>query len=96
MKPTSGRVCEILTAVDDWYRRIAAESELPSGVAWQLREDGFVVLPGPVIPGGCARLSKAYDRAVSTAGPEDVSIRSSTRVNARYVLDLESPRSVHF
>jgi ectoine hydroxylase-related dioxygenase (phytanoyl-CoA dioxygenase family) len=67
--------------MDDGYRRIAAESELPSGAARQMREDGFVVLPGPVIPGGCARLSEAYDQAVSTADPEDVSIRSSTRVS---------------
>ncbi|HEY4591134.1 MAG TPA: phytanoyl-CoA dioxygenase family protein [Thermoanaerobaculia bacterium] len=67
--------------MDDWYRRIAEESELPSGAARQLSEDGFVVLPGPTIPGGWARWSEAYDRAVSTAGPEDVSIRSSTRVS---------------
>jgi ectoine hydroxylase-related dioxygenase (phytanoyl-CoA dioxygenase family) len=70
-----------VNSVDDWYRRIATGSELPSGAARQLREDGFVVLPGPVIPGGWARLPEAYDRAVATADPEDVSIRSSTRVN---------------
>src|SRR5436853_7330680 len=65
--------------MDDWYRLIATQSELPA--ARQLREDGFVVLPGPAIPGGWARLPEAYDRAVSTADPEDVSIRSSTRVS---------------
>jgi ectoine hydroxylase-related dioxygenase (phytanoyl-CoA dioxygenase family) len=40
-----------------------------------------VVLPGSAIPGGSARLTEAYDRAVSTADPADVSIRSSTRVH---------------
>jgi ectoine hydroxylase-related dioxygenase (phytanoyl-CoA dioxygenase family) len=59
----------------------AAESELPPDAARQLGNLGFVILPGPVIPGGSARLSEAYDRAVSTADPEDVSIRSSTRVH---------------
>src|SRR5262249_44131199 len=58
-----------------------AESELPPDAARQLREIGFVVMPGPEIPGGWARLSQAYDRAVLTADPRDVSIRSSTRVH---------------
>ncbi len=67
--------------MDDWHNVIAAESELPPDAARQLDDSGFVVLPGPVIPGGCARLSGAYDRAVSTADPADVSIRSSTRIH---------------
>src|SRR5262245_33171945 len=67
--------------MDDWYSIIAAESELPPDAARQLREIGFVVMPGPEIPGGWARLSQAYDRAVLTADPADVSIRSSTRVH---------------
>src|SRR5262245_63113475 len=67
--------------MDDWYRVIAAESVLPPDAARQLRDSGFVVMPGPEIPGGWARLSQAYDRAVLTADPSDVSIRSSTRVH---------------
>lgn len=63
--------------MDDWHDAIAAESELPPEAARQLGNLGFVILPGPVIPG----LSEAYDRAVSTANPEDVSARSSTRVS---------------
>jgi hypothetical protein len=70
-----------MRSVDDWYDVIAAASEMPPQAARQLVNLGFVVLPGPVIPGGCARLSEAYDRAVSTADPQDVSIRSSTRVS---------------
>ena len=38
-------------------------------------------MPGPEIRRGCARLSQAYDRAVLTADPRDVSIRSSSRVH---------------
>ncbi len=41
-------------------------------------------MPGPVIPGGCERLSNAYDRAVATADPADVHVgqtRSSTRID---------------
>jgi hypothetical protein len=67
--------------MDDRYSLIAAESELPPDAARQLREIGFVVMPGPEIPGGWARLSQAYDCAVLTANPRDVSIRSSTRVH---------------
>lgn len=67
--------------MDDWYSAIAAEADLPPDVARQLCDIGFVVMSGPVIPGGCARLSEAYDRAVLTADPADVSIRSSTRVH---------------
>jgi Phytanoyl-CoA dioxygenase (PhyH) len=70
-----------MRSVDDWYDVIAAESEMPPEAARQLGNLGYMVLPGPAIPGGCARLSGAYDRAVSTADPQDVSIRSSTRVS---------------
>ena len=45
----------------------------------QLHDAGFTVLPGPVNEGDLARFAQAYDRAVSTADPADVSIRSSTR-----------------
>jgi hypothetical protein len=67
--------------MDDWYSILVAEAGLPPDAARQLLDLGFVVLPGPVIPGGWARLSKAYDRAMATADPADVSIRSSTRVH---------------
>src|SRR4051794_26772014 len=67
--------------MDDWHRVIAAGSELPSDAARRLCDDGFVILPRPVIPGGRAGLSEAYDRAALTADPADVSVRSSTRVH---------------
>ena len=67
--------------MEDWYNVITAESQLPADAARQLCDVGFVILPGPAIQGGLARLSQAYDRAVLTADPADVSIRSSTRVH---------------
>src|SRR5262249_21533608 len=67
--------------MDDCGRGLAAESARPPDAARQLRDIGFVVLPGPEIPGGWVRLSQAYDRAVLTADPSDVSTRSSTRVH---------------
>ncbi len=66
--------------MDDWYRALAAEAALPPDAARRLDTLGFVVLPGPGVPGGWDRLAQAYDRAVLTADPADVSVRSSTRV----------------
>src|SRR5262249_21222820 len=67
--------------MNDWYGAIVAEGDLPPDAARQLLDIGFVVLPGRHIQGGWARLSEAYGRAVATADPADVSIRSSTRVH---------------
>ena len=62
----------------DWFDVIGAVSELPAGAARALRDVGFAVIPGPVAPGGLARLAAAYDSAVSSAHPDDVSVGSST------------------
>lgn len=74
-----------MTPANDWHSIIAAESHhLPTDAARQLRETGFVVMPGPAIKGGCEQLSRAYDRAVATADPADVHVGrtgSSTRIN---------------
>src|SRR3954451_9369901 len=67
--------------MDEWFRKIAAESELPEEAARQLREAGFVVIASPEIQSRCAQLAAAYDAAVLAAHPDDVSIRSSTRVH---------------
>jgi hypothetical protein len=69
-----------MTATDTMYQAIAAQSQLPTDVAWQLRDAGFVVIPGPATPGGIERLSEAYDHAVATADAADVRVASSTRV----------------
>ena len=61
---------------NDWHNIIAAESHLSPDAARQLRDIGFVVMPGPVIPGGGEQLSDAYDRAVAMADPADFHIGS--------------------
>ena len=64
-----------MTPTNDWHSIIAAESNhLPPGAAQQLRELGFIVMPGPTIQGGCEQLSRAYDRAVATADMAGVHI----------------------
>ncbi|HVF54995.1 MAG TPA: phytanoyl-CoA dioxygenase family protein [Pyrinomonadaceae bacterium] len=62
----------------DWFSIIGAGGELPAGALQDLRDVGFVVIPGPVAPGELPRLAAAYDSAVASACPDDVSIGSST------------------
>jgi hypothetical protein len=73
-----------MTPTTYWHSLIESGSHLSPDAADQLRDVGFVVVPGPVIPGGCKRLSDAYDRAVAAADPADVhtgKTKSSTRVD---------------
>jgi hypothetical protein len=67
--------------MDEWFKTIAEESGLSESAALQLRDVGYVVMDGPVAQTKLARLSEAYDAAVAAAHPDDVSIRSSTRVH---------------
>src|SRR5215216_1353976 len=62
----------------DWFSLIGAGGELSTGALQDLRDVGFVVIPGPVAPDGLARLAAAYDSAVASADPGDVSVGSST------------------
>jgi ectoine hydroxylase-related dioxygenase (phytanoyl-CoA dioxygenase family) len=66
---------------DEWFKEIAAQSELEEDLARQLLELGYVVIPGPVSQARCAQLAEAYDAAVLAAHPDDVSVRNSTRVH---------------
>jgi hypothetical protein len=74
-----------MAPTNDWHSIIAAESHhLPPDAARQLRELGFIVMPGPAIQGGCEQLSRAYDQAVARADTADVHIGrtgASTRIN---------------
>src|ERR1044071_7974149 len=67
--------------MDKRFKDIAAEFDLPEDIARQLLEVGYVVIRGAVAPTRCARLSEAYDAAVRSAHPDDVSISTSTRVH---------------
>lgn len=71
-----------LTIMDDWFSIIDAHCELSAGHVQELRDVGFVVIPGPVAPDRLAQLAEAYDAAVLCAATYEVSIGSSTtRVN---------------
>lgn len=73
-----------MTQTPDWHDIIATELYLSPDAARQLRDIGFVVIPGPVLQGGCERLSNAFDRAMTMADPSDVRTArngSSTRVD---------------
>jgi ectoine hydroxylase-related dioxygenase (phytanoyl-CoA dioxygenase family) len=68
--------------MQDWFSIIGAGCELSADAVQDLRNFGFVVIPGPLAPERLAQLAAAYDSAVSSANSDDVSIGSSTtRVN---------------
>jgi len=68
--------------MDEWFSMIDAGCELSPGAVQDLRDVGFVIVPGPVAPDGLARLAEAYDSAVACASPDDVSVGSTTtRIN---------------
>jgi ectoine hydroxylase-related dioxygenase (phytanoyl-CoA dioxygenase family) len=64
--------------MDDWFSIVGAGCELPAHALQDLQDAGFVVIPGPVSPHGLARLAAAYDSAIASADPDDVSVGSST------------------
>jgi hypothetical protein len=69
---------------NDWHGLIASELHLSWGASQQLRDTGFVVIPGPAITGDCEQFSEAYDRAVAAADPADIHTGrsgSSTRID---------------
>jgi ectoine hydroxylase-related dioxygenase (phytanoyl-CoA dioxygenase family) len=62
----------------DWFSVISAGSELPASAVQDLLEIGFAVIPGPVMSEGLAQLAAAYDSAMNSADPDDVSVGSTT------------------
>lgn len=64
--------------MQDWFSIINAGSELSACALQELRDSGFVVIPGPVAPNGLAQLAKAYDSAVASASSEDLGVGSTT------------------
>jgi ectoine hydroxylase-related dioxygenase (phytanoyl-CoA dioxygenase family) len=62
----------------DWFSVIDAGCELSAGALRDLRDVGFVIIPGPVAPNGLAHLAAAYDSAIASASLDDVSVGSST------------------
>jgi ectoine hydroxylase-related dioxygenase (phytanoyl-CoA dioxygenase family) len=64
--------------VKDSFSAIAAYDGLPAGLRQELRDTGFLVLPGPLPDESLARLTASYDAAVDSADPSDVSVGSTT------------------
>lgn len=62
----------------DWFNTIGAGCELSAEALRDLRDLGFVVIPGPIPRDRLAQLADAYDAAVASADTDDVSVGSST------------------
>src|SRR3954451_18412452 len=63
----------------DWFSTLAAGSKLPMDATSELRERGFVVIPGPVWPDV---LANSYTTAAASATSGDIRIGStSTKCN---------------
>jgi ectoine hydroxylase-related dioxygenase (phytanoyl-CoA dioxygenase family) len=67
--------------MDDRFNRLAADRVLAAEADSQLRESGFIVIPGPVPPEEITSFAQVYDLAVASANARDVTVgRTSTRV----------------
>ncbi len=66
------------SCMQDWFNIISAGCELPASAVRDLRDRGFVVIPGPVAPDRLAQLAAAYDSAVASASSDDLAIGSTT------------------
>jgi hypothetical protein len=64
--------------MDHWFNKIAAQNHLEHSVVRTLRDQGFIVIPGPIAGANLARLADAYDTAVLEADPADVGAAGST------------------
>jgi len=68
--------------MDDWFSIIDARCEMSEGAVQDLREVGFVVIPGPVALTQLPQFAAAYDSGVACAAADDLSEgRSTIRVN---------------
>jgi ectoine hydroxylase-related dioxygenase (phytanoyl-CoA dioxygenase family) len=68
--------------MNDWFKEIELGCELPASAAQNLLDSGFVVIPGLVASERLAQLAQAYDLAVASAAPPDLSVgRTTTRVH---------------
>lgn len=64
--------------MQDWFSIIGTGCELPARAIQDLRDVGFVVIPGPVAHDRLAQLAAAYDSAVASASSDDVGVGSTT------------------
>lgn len=64
--------------MQDWFSIIGEGRELTASALQDLRDVGFVVIPGPVAPDKLAHLASVYDSAVASANPDDVGVGNTT------------------
>ena len=64
--------------MDDWFKGIVADFKLPEETAQELRDIGFVILRDAVAAAKLPQLAAAYEAAVSSAIPPDLSVGSTT------------------
>lgn len=69
---------EKLTRIEDWFSIIGAGCELSASALQNLRDVGFVIIPGPVAADKLAQLASAYDSAFACASSDDLRIGSTT------------------
>ena len=62
----------------DWFSLMSAGGTLSASALEALRDVGFAIIPGPLAPEAMAQLAAAYDSAVASASPHDVSVGSTT------------------
>jgi hypothetical protein len=66
----------------DWFHVFAWGHALPSAAARELRDEGFVVLPGLMPCEQVEQLRQAYDAAIASAVADDVRVGgTTTRIN---------------
>ena len=71
--------------MSDWFSTISAGCELSRAALQSLRDNGFVVIPGPVSSGELLQLTAAYDSAMESASADDVHVGSTTTRVADFV-----------
>lgn len=75
--------------MQDRFDMIGAGRQLSAGATQDLRDVGFVVIPGPIAPEKLPHLASAYDAAVASASPEDVKA-GSTSIRVRDLVNRGS------
>jgi hypothetical protein len=65
-------------SMDDWFSMISAGCQLSAGAADELRDVGFVNIPGPVATNRLAQFATAYDAAMNSGNAADLKVASTT------------------
>jgi ectoine hydroxylase-related dioxygenase (phytanoyl-CoA dioxygenase family) len=64
--------------MDHWFSSSTSETHLSPSEIYALRNDGFVVIPGPVSKTKLAEFARSYDQAILQADSADVAVGGTT------------------